>query len=544
MKRFLILIVTLLSVGQVCGQILTLSQNEVSFGQVNIDTESFVDIDVTNISEETVTINVVENSQVIDVDQINFTLSPQEVTSIHLSVIPETNIVYDHTVFFNIAEKEYSLPLKINVGGRFPDSRYNSTYNKWDSELKSALESIIDNHYSISYEDARVELFGYIANESGQVRCVYTNEWYACSPGNTPNWNVINTEHTWPQSMGAEGTAKSDLHHLFPTNSQANSIRGNYPFGIVENVSWQEGGSKKGSNLGGATVFEPRDDHKGDTARAMFYFALRYNNPNNFLNSANQQMVLRDWYYEDPVSDYEIDRNDEIVDIQNKPNPFIEYPMLLDRIANITHNVSTPRFPQLYLPYNEYHFAQTGLNETSTLAIPITNTGDTDLTISSVTTTNSAYEVIDYPSNLAIGDWALIQVNFTPTEENTYSGDLQIYSNADFQSVSMIGNGSATPNSNDAIEFSNLIASNYPNPFNNSTSLKIHGIKERKVQIDIYNIKGQRVKTIDNLNVKGGKAEVSWDGKDDKGAKVASGLYFAKINSGKQSITQKMLIMK
>ncbi len=544
MKRFFILLFGLLFVGLSHGQILTLSQTEVNFGQVNINTESFVDVDVTNISDQNLIINIVENSDVIEIDQESITLSANQVATLHISLIPETNIVYDHTIFFNVDSEEYSLPLKINAGGRLPDSRYNSTYNKWDSELKSALSSIINNHYSISYEDARVELFGYIANENGQVRCVYTNEWYSCSPGNTPNWNVINTEHTWPQSMGAEGTAKSDLHHLFPTNSQANSIRGNYPFGIVENTSWQQGGSKKGSDLGGNTVFEPRDDHKGDTARAMFYFALRYNNPNNFLNNANQQMVLRDWYYEDPVSAYEINRNEEIKDIQNKPNPFIEFPMLLDRIANLTHNVTTPRFAEIYIPYNQYTFPQTLLNETSTLSIPVTNTGDNTLVISAVNTDNSAFQVVEYPTNLAIGDWGLIEVNFTPTSEADYSSQIQVVSNADTSTLDLIGNGSTTPNSNDVTAFTNLTVNNYPNPFQESTKLNIHGIKGKSVIVEIFNIKGQRVKLLNNLKVDGGNSNHTWDGRDNKGNKLASGLYFAKIISGNQSTTKKMLIMK
>ncbi|MBI9031476.1 endonuclease [bacterium] len=544
MKKYLILLVGLFSIGTILGQILTLSQSEVNFGQVNINTESFVDITVTNISEQEVNVSLVENSHVIEVDQVNLTLSPNQSTSIHFTIVPETNIIYNHTVFFNIEDMQYTLPLKINVAGRIPDSRYNSTYNKWDAELKTALTSIISNHSVISYEDARVELFGYIANEGGQVRCVYTNEWYSCTPGGIPNWNLINTEHTWPQSMGAEGTAKSDLHHLFPTNSQANSIRGNYPFGQVVNASWQEGGSKKGSDLAGNTVFEPRDDHKGDTARALFYFALRYNNPSNFLNSANQQMVLRDWYYEDPVSSYEIDRNAEIVDIQNKPNPFIEYPMLLDRIANITHNITTPRFPEVYIPYNEYTFPETELNEISSLYIPITNSGDTDLTISTINFTNSAFQVGDYPSTLAIGDWGLIEVNFTPTAELAYAGNMQIFSNTDLYTVNLQGNGQNTPNSNDAIAYTHLTLSNYPNPFNNHTTMSIHGIKEQNACVEIYNIKGQRVKTISNFEVKGGNSQIVWNGEDETGHKLASGLYFAKIQSGQQTVTKKMLIMK
>lgn len=544
MKRNVLLLIGLLSVGLVFGQILTLSQTEVNFGQVNINTESFVDIDVTNVSNEEVTINIVENSDILEINQNIMNLLPEAVGTIHITVSPETNIVYDNTIFFNVAAEEYSLPLKINVGGRIPDSRYNGTYNKWDSELKTALTSIISGHTSISYEDARVELFGYIANESGQVRCVYTNQWYSCSPGGTPNWDIMNTEHTWPQSMGAEGTAKSDLHHLFPTNSQANSTRGNYPFGVVENASWQSGGSKKGSDLGGNTVFEPRDDHKGDTARAMFYFSLRYNNPNNFLNSANQQMVLRDWYYADPVSDYEIDRNEEIKDIQNKPNPFIEYPMLLDRIANLTHNVTSPRYAQIYVPFSGYNFPATALNQTTTIAIPISNTGDSNLSISSVSVSNSAMQIIDYPNTLEVGDWGLIELSFTPSQETSYSGVIEINSNTSLFTINIAGNGGGTSNSNDVTVCNNLVSSTYPNPFNDQTKLNIHGIKQQDLTVNIYNVKGQLVKMLTSFEINGGNSELIWNARDEKGKKLASGLYFAKITSGNQSITQKMLIIK
>lgn len=544
MKRINLVLVGLCLVGSIFGQIITLSQNEVNFGQININTESFVALTVTNETAEDIAVNVFENSDVITLDQTDFVIPANQSSIVNVSVIPETNVVCDHTIFFNIPDLEYTVPVKINAGGRIPDSRYNSTYNQWDSELKSSLESIISNNYSISYEDARIELFGYISNESGQVRCVYTNEWYSCSPGGIPDWNSINTEHTWPQSMGAEGDAKSDLHHLFPTNSQANSVRGNYPFGEVVNASWQEGGSKKGSNSGGATVFEPRDDHKGDTARAIFYFALRYNNPNNFLNSANQQMVLRDWYYEDPVSEYEIHRNDEIVDIQNKPNPFIEYPMLLDRIANLSHDITTPRFPEVVVPFAEYHFPETLLNDTSTLFIPVTNTGENTLNISSISFTNPAYQIGDYPTSLEIGDWGLLEVKFTPTEESDYAGLMQINSNAETLTVSLQGDGQTTSNSTDAVAFTNLTLSNYPNPFATQTTLKVHGLKQNNVVINIYNVRGQRVRTIQGDDVKGGNGSVTWNGEDANGDKLPSGLYFAKIKTNNESVTKKILIMK
>lgn len=545
MKRLNSVLIMVLFIGSLFGQIITLSHNEVSLGQVNIDTESNRTLTITNNEADDVLINIVENSNVISFDQVSLTIPGNQSSTVTLSFIPETNIVYDYTVFFNVDSEKFTVPLKVIASGRIPNSNYDETYNKWDSELTTELKAIIANHHSISYVDARIELFGYIANVNEQVRCVYTNEWYYCPYGGIPDWNQINTEHTWPQSVGATGIAKSDLHHLFPTNSRVNSIRGNSPFGDVVNATWQEHGSKKGSNSAGNVVFEPRDDHKGDTARVMFYFALRYNNPNNYLDLSGQQMALRNWYYQDPVSQYEIERNEEIEAIQNKPNPFIEYPQLLDRVANLTHNVTTPRFPLAYIPFTEYDFPQTELNGTSQISIPIANGGDNTLAISSIMFDDPAFSITDFPTNLEIGDWGVITVNFSPTAEEQYSSNMLIYSNATELSISLQGSGGSVPNSDHEVElFTNLSLINYPNPFAEQTTLAIRGIKQNSASIAIYNVKGQKVTTITNSNLRGGLGELTWDGKDSRGKKLPAGLYFAKLSSGKQSATRKILIMK
>lgn len=545
MKKLSSVLIIVFIVGTIFGQIITVSESEVTLGRVNINTESSVNLTITNNADEEVLVNVIENSAVISFEQSSFNIPSNQNYTVTLSFIPETNVTYNHTVFFNVEDSEFSVPVKVIASGKFPDSLYNGTDDKWDSELRTAMSQIIANHHSISYEDARVQLFGYIANVNGRVRCVYTNEWYNCSYGNTPNWNDINTEHTWPQSMGAAGTAKSDLHHLFPTNSQANSIRGNYPFGEVVNTSWQNGGSKKGTNSSGNTVFEPRDDHKGDTARVMFYFALRYGNLNNFLNSANQQLVMKNWYYADPVSQYEIERNEEIEAIQNKPNPFIEYPQLMDRIANMTDNSATPRSPLICTPYAEYNFPGTALNQTSQLSIPIANGGNKSLTISSIQFTDPAFTISDFPASLEIGDWGVVTVNFTPSLESEYSCAMNIYSNTDVYQLSLIGNGGTVSNDNhDAEVFSNVSLTNYPNPFAAQTTLSFRGVKQQSAAITIYNLKGQKVTTIANHNLRGGIGEVAWDGTDSRGKKLPSGLYFAKLSAGNQSTTRKILIMK
>ncbi len=72
----------------------------------------------------------------------------------------------------------------------------------------------------------------------------------------------------------------ADQHHLFPTHQNgANGIRSNHPFGIVatpDATTGIFGDARFGTDLNGNTVYEPRDQHKGDAARAILYMIIRY----------------------------------------------------------------------------------------------------------------------------------------------------------------------------------------------------------------------------------------------------------------------------
>ncbi len=87
--------------------------------------------------------------------------------------------------------------------------------------------------------------------------------------------------------------------------------------------------------------------------------------------------------------------------------------------------------------------------------------------------------------------------------------------------------------------------SNYPNPFNPAT--KIHySIKEKSnVRIDVYNLKGQLVKLLINGQQNAGDHSVIWNGKDDNGNKVSSGIYFYKLNvNGEEKAVSKCVLLK
>jgi hypothetical protein len=88
------------------------------------------------------------------------------------------------------------------------------------------------------------------------------------------------------------------------------------------------------------------------------------------------------------------------------------------------------------------------------------------------------------------------------------------------------------------------LSNNYPNPFNPETKIGYFIPKACQVKLEVFNILGQRVKTlVDEVQV-AGKKEVTWDGKDESANEVASGVYFYKLQAGDFAHTKKMVLMK
>lgn len=189
--------------------------------------------------------------------------------------------------------------------------------------LVQRLRELVDNHHSISYREARVLMFTKLDNHGGEVEGVYTGRRKVCN--SLPDSGDMNCEHTWPQSQGATGIARSDVHHLYPTDSKANSIRGSLPFGEVDNPSWSQGGSQCNGK-----IFEPRPEHRGNVARSIFYFAVRYGKSVD----ARQEAILRQWNDEDPVDDAERARNDGIFAVQHNRNPFVDHSEFVGRVTD------------------------------------------------------------------------------------------------------------------------------------------------------------------------------------------------------------------
>jgi flagellar hook assembly protein FlgD len=84
----------------------------------------------------------------------------------------------------------------------------------------------------------------------------------------------------------------------------------------------------------------------------------------------------------------------------------------------------------------------------------------------------------------------------------------------------------------------------YPNPFNPETTISFNNPKQGMVNLSIYNLKGQLVKILLDEETSAGTHSLIWNGKDERGMSVASGIYFTKIKTDNDIHLKKMLLMK
>ena len=108
-----------------------------------------------------------------------------------------------------------------------------------------------------------------------------------------------------------------------------------------------------------------------------------------------------------------------------------------------------------------------------------------------------------------------------------------------------MGNITRVQNGGNLIPTQYALYQNYPNPFNPSTTIKYDLPKETRVKLEIYDILGQRIKTlINNEQQTAGFYQLQWNGKNDFGVPVATGVYFYRIKADNFIKTKKMILLK
>ncbi|MBD3401729.1 T9SS type A sorting domain-containing protein [candidate division GN15 bacterium] len=85
---------------------------------------------------------------------------------------------------------------------------------------------------------------------------------------------------------------------------------------------------------------------------------------------------------------------------------------------------------------------------------------------------------------------------------------------------------------------------NYPNPFNPTTTISFALPGGSEVELSVYNLLGQKVRTLTDRYYSAGTYELTWDGQDSRGQTVASGVYFYRLRAGEIVQQKKMLLLK
>ena len=254
---------------------------------------------------------------------------------------------------------------------------YEAIDGKSGKSLFDAVQKVTKTGYSSLGYDGLWAAYKYTdLYDNGYVWDMYSDcTWKSINSNHCGNYSdecdCYNREHSIPKSWygGTTSGPGCDIFHLVPTDGKVNGIRSNYPFGEVGSADYNKHGNKRGSaksititggntiagNTGttvsaSGTVFEPRDEYKGDFARGYMGALLKWAGDKAFTDGEGSKTfttnfstgsfgltkygvaLLMKWHRQDPVSQKEVDRNNGIQQTQGNRNPFIDYPYLAEFI--------------------------------------------------------------------------------------------------------------------------------------------------------------------------------------------------------------------
>ena len=254
-----------------------------------------------------------------------------------------------------------------------PNGYYNKTKNLSGEELKATLNDIISEHDEFSYTSEKTDVWDILRvadedpNNNDNIIMFYTGishpkecqdtkyppEFCAVDLYGEEKLTEWNREHIWSKSRGDFGTkrgAGTDTHHIVAAERAMNSTKNNRIFqdcndGDDNNIIDRQYGNFTCNDWG----FEPRDEVKGDVARMIFYMMVRYEGENGEVDLEVNDYILNPtkkdkdpfygdlndllrWHLEDPVSEWEVNRNEIIYSFQGNRNPFIDNPKFVELI--------------------------------------------------------------------------------------------------------------------------------------------------------------------------------------------------------------------
>ncbi|MBE9468039.1 MAG: endonuclease [Bacteroidetes bacterium] len=265
------------------------------------------------------------------------------------------------------------LLISIQLIGQIPAGYYDSANGLTGIPLKSALNDIISGHTVYPYTSTGTDVWDILKesdrdpNNSANVILLYTG-WSVNAAQEYNSGAGWTREHCWAKSHGFDDMAQpayTDCHHLRPCDVSVNSARNSRWYGECNKQYFDDGGTVPTDSWTSSTewVWKPRDEVKGDCARMIFYMATRYEGEWNATAGVNEPDLeaidylpaddnsklpelakLSDlllWNEQDPVNDFERNRNEVVYGYQGNRNPFIDHPEWVCEIFTSTCETPT-----------------------------------------------------------------------------------------------------------------------------------------------------------------------------------------------------------
>ncbi|SIT23024.1 Por secretion system C-terminal sorting domain-containing protein [Chryseobacterium ureilyticum] len=264
---------------------------------------------------------------------------------------------------YALKTKVHEIISKKNINWHYDDLP--GFYNQTD------LDWYYDGHTQANNSTILLDI--YSENPTGPDAYEYTSANLISSTGG--EGEGYNREHAVPQStFNSSYPMFSDLHFVIPTDAKINQLRNNYPYGVGNStIHHTFTNTSKIANSAIPNyaytnrVYEPIDEFKGDVARMLLYFVVRYENklPSfNYSTNINPAIdrsaldgtaerafdapyiaMLLQWHQQDPVTSRETNRNNAVFAIQKNRNPFIDNPQWVNEIWSQTPDAIVPQAP-------------------------------------------------------------------------------------------------------------------------------------------------------------------------------------------------------
>lgn len=290
------------------------------------------------------------------------------------------------------------------------------------------------------------------------------------------------------------------------------------------------------TNTTGPVTFTPTST---DTSLRLFWVDVSGQNPANITSGKLTDIIFN---YAGGTSPLEFDTENSLVGDPAGSPITVEY----------QNGSISPPVPDIAVETTSHDYAKVNTDSSASHTFVVTNEGAAELTVEAPTLEGTNADEFNIDSGgtsftLTPEQTHEVVVSFAPTSIGTKSATLRFTSNDPDENpfdVNLMGEGEPPVSVDDIVHLlpkDFKLEQNYPNPFNPETKIVYQLPNTSKITLRIYNLLGQKVRTLIDDVRPVGRYEITWDGKDNLGKRVAGGIYLAKFQAGSFVQTRKML---